>query len=152
MSLINEKNSNIGLESKKINLTIKMKKKYIAVFLIKEKDSYTELSRKKFNPTITEIKYQNKTFIIDISNYTCSKGLKQYYFLDIEKTNNSQLLFDNSKNESGITPEIIDMVISRKIIHQLTSNLTDSAFKLNLMMIFIGLCMGGLLGYIIGGL
>lgn len=125
------------------------KKKYIAVFLIKDQNSYSIEKKKRFNPSNKEITFRNKTYIINPSISTFSKGLKKFFLIDINITS-GHLLFRKGK-ESVITPEIIDMIISKKIIHQLTSNLTDTAIKMNIMMIIIGAVIGGLIGWIAGG-
>lgn len=128
------------------------KKKYIVIFLIKEQKVYTQIKKKRFNPSKTEIRFnKDKTYPINISNYTFSKGLKLYFFIDTSIADNCQLSFVKNGKKSLITPEIIDLLISEKIIHQLTSNLTDTAIKMNLMMIIIGAIIGGLIGWIAGG-
>lgn len=128
-----------------------LKKKYIAIFLIKEKEIYTVLKKKTFKPTNSEISYRDKTYTINVSNPTYSKLLKSFFFIDINKSVNCQLSFYKDKNDSNITAEIIDMIISKSIIKQLTSNLTDTAFKMNLMYIAFGMILGGLIGWIAGG-
>ena len=126
------------------------KKKYIAVFMLKEQESYTIQKRKKFNPLDKQkIRFRNKTYLYNIAIPTYSKGLKQYFLFDINSTT-GHLLFIKNK-ESLITPEIIDDICSKHIIRDLTSNLTNQAFKMNLMMIFLGLVIGGLIGWIAGG-
>lgn len=125
----------------------KKRKKYIAIFLLKEQNTYTVIKHKKFKPTITEIKVsKDKTKTINVSIPIYSKGLKLYYFIDIDK---GQLFFDKKKDI--ISNEILDLIISKSIIRQLTMNLSDTAFKMNLMYIFIGLIIGGLIGWIAGG-
>ena len=128
-----------------------IKKKYIIKFLIKEHGIYTVLKTKRFNPLNKEINFRDKTYIIDINIPTYRKTLKQFYFIDINKTENCQLIFYKNKNDSIITPEIMDLIVSKSIIKQLTSNLTDTAFKMNLMYIIFGAIIGGLIGWIAGG-
>jgi len=146
-----EKDSIQLIQKRKRFITMSKRKKYIIIFMIKEQNLYTEIKRKRFNPINTEINFKDKTYSIDVSKYSYSKGLKLFFFIDIRKSVECQLYFNDTKNKSKITPEILDMIISKKIIHQLTYNLTDKAIKLNLMMIIIGACIGGLIGYIIGG-
>lgn len=124
------------------------KKKYIVVFLTQEQSTYSVLKIKKFNPSIDTVKYLKNTYPINVSIPTYTRLLKLYYFIDIKE---GQISFNKNNNKSLISPEIIDLIVSRKIIHQLTSNLTDTAIKMNLMMIIIGATIGGLLGWIIGG-
>jgi len=125
------------------------KKKYIAIFVLKEQQSYTVQKRKKFNPLKKELSFKDKTYHYKISIPTYSKGLKQFYIFDIHTTTGHLLFFKNK--DSLITPEILDMICKRHTIQQLASNLTDTAFKVNLMMVFIGLVIGGLIGWIAGG-
>ncbi|GAH50916.1 unnamed protein product, partial [marine sediment metagenome] len=127
---------------------MRKKKKYIAIFMLKEQSSYTIKKRKKLNPIKKEISFRDKTYIYNIVIPSYSKGLKQFYLFDIHSTI-GHLVFIKNK-ESLITPEIIDSICKRKTVLQLTSNLTDTAFKVNLMMIFIGLIIGGLIGWIMG--
>jgi len=128
-----------------------LKKKYIVRFLIKEKDIYTVIKSKRIQPTDKEISFRDKTYIIDITNPTYSKILKLFFFIDINKSDDCQLSFVKKKITSKISPDDIDMVIGKHIIKQLTSNLTDTAFKTNLMYVIFGLIMGGLIGFIAGG-
>ena len=128
-----------------------IKKKYIIKFLIKEHGIYTVLKTKRFNPLNKEINFRDKTYIIDINIPTYRKTLKQFYFIDINKTENCQLIFHKNKNDSIITPEIMDLIVSKSIIKQLTSNLTDTAFKMNLMYIIFDAIIGGLIDWIAGG-
>jgi len=128
-----------------------LKKKYIVRFLIKEKDIYTVIKSKKIKPTDKEISFRDKTYIIDITNPTYSKILKLFFFIDINKSDDCQLSFVKKKNASKITPDDIDMIIGKHIIKQLTSNLTDTAFKTNLMYVLFGLILGGCIGWIAGG-
>lgn len=122
------------------------RKKYIAVFLIKEQLTYTILSVKRFIPSESTVRFKDKTFVITINKPTYSKGMKLFYFVDIEV---GQLNFDNTK-KSNINPKAIDMILSQKIITELTNNLSGS-FKMNLYNIIIGLLIGALGGFIVGG-
>ena len=128
-----------------------LKKKYIIKFLIKEKEIYTVIKSKRIQPTTKEVKFRDKTYIIDITNPTYSKVLKLFFFIDIELSENCQLSFVKNKKNSKITPEIIDLIVGKSIIKQLTSNLTDSAFRTNLMYVIFGLALGGAIGWIAGG-
>ena len=128
-----------------------LKKKYIIKFLIKEKEIYTVIKSKRIQPTTKEVKFRDKTYIIDITNPTYSKVLKLFFFIDIEMSENCQLSFVKNEKDSKITPEIIDLIVGKSIIKQLTSNLTDSAFRTNLMYVIFGLALGGAIGWIAGG-
>ena len=124
-----------------------IKKKYIAIFLTKEKNSYTITKAKRFNPS-------NKKFIdsnlIDISNYTFSKGLKNYYYLD--KDNKLQLNFDINQKLPNIDIKAVDDVLVRSIISQLTKDMSGSNLGKKIFDIIIGLVIGGLVGFIASGI
>ena len=133
------------------------KKRYIAVFLVKQKNSYEILKQKRFKPTNNIIRFQKKTYVIDVGNETASKGISQYYYIDIatgqlnvkdnKKLKASESLeFDNH----GINPEMVDMILSQKIISQLTSNLTNTQLKINIFLASIFSLLGGFIGYVIG--
>jgi len=129
------------------------KKRYIAVFLIKELDSYTIIGKKLFNPSnVSEngISYKGNSYIIDTSERTFSKGLNQIYYID--KNTKDQLLFSEIKRKtSKVDTGIIDMIIRKKIIKQLTSELGNTDYKSLLMYIIIGGIVGGLIGWIAKG-
>ena len=130
---------------------IRKKKKYIAVFLLKDQESYTIVKKKKFKPSNSkEIRFKGKLYIIRNLIPSFSKGLKNYYCINIEVAS-GHLLFKKNK-DSQITPKLLDTIIKGKIVHQLTSNLTDTAMKMNIMMIAIGGIIGGLIGWIAGGM
>ena len=129
---------------------MRKKKKYIAIFMLKESSSYTIQKRKKFNPIDKqEISFRNKTYLYNKAIPTFSYGLKQYFLFDINIATGHLIFIENKKCK--ITPDDIDDICLKHIVRDLTSNLTDTAFKMNLMMIFIGLIIGGLIGWIAGG-
>jgi len=125
------------------------KEKHRAVFMIKKESSYSIQKRKKLNPLNKTIDFQDKTYIYNTSIPSFSKGLKHFYLFDINKTNGHLLFWQNP--ECLISPKVMNMICKRKVVQQLTSNLTDTSFKINLMMVFIGLVIGGLIGWIAGG-
>lgn len=142
-------------------------KKYIAVFVVKEQEVHTILSKKKFKPTNTTVRFRKHTYIMDVEIPTYSHGLYLYYFIDLRK--GQQILSDDIEIEEEqdldvdseeytnqlllkareIDPEITDMLISRKIISQLTTNLSDTAMKINIMTLLIGGVIGAMVGYTI---
>lgn len=123
------------------------RKKYIAIFLIKEQNTYTIVGKKFFDPTKESMEYKNNTYIFNHSIPTYSKGLKLLFFLD--KDTKKQLLFVKNKNDN-IDTEIIDLIMSKKIIKQLTSELGGVDFTSILLYVGVGLALGGMIGYIIG--
>lgn len=62
----------------------------------------------------------------------------------------TQLFFEGS-TRSIISPKIIDMIMSQKIVSELTSNLGGNKFLLNFMTLIFGGIMGALIGYIVAG-
>jgi len=124
-------------------------KKYIAVFVLKEQGSYTIKKRKKFNPINKDLNYKNKTFTdINITIPTYTKGLKLFYYFDLE---HEQLFIGESDNLDPLTPEMRDLLFSKKIIAQFISGLID-VFKLkNLWNIILYILFGSLIGFIIRG-
>ncbi len=123
------------------------RKRYIAVFLIKEQNAYTITGKKPFNPTLDSMEFKGNTYIINSETHTFSRGLNLFFF--IEKDSKKQLLFVKSKSQGNDT-EIVDLIMSKKIIKQLTSELGGLDFKTILLYLIIGLALGGMIGSIIG--
>ena len=149
----------------------KKTKKYVAIFVLKEQGTFTRLAKKKFKPTDTSIRFRKRTFILDTSLATFSAGLKQFFFIDfvngqtyLEQDNQDiaeTKLTKKQKEEKAkllklqnlkVDPEITDMLISRKIISQLTANLTGNAMGINIMTLIIGIVIGACIGYIVAGM
>lgn len=151
------------------------KKKYIAIFVLKEQGTFTRLGKKKFKPTDNYVRFNKRTFILDTSFATYSRGLKQFFFIDLingqtylEQDNQDVAdakLTKKQKREKEkedakllklqnktIDPEITDMLISRKVIAQLTTNLNSNAIGINIMTLIVGVVMGGFIGYTIAGM
>ena len=152
------------------------KKKYVAIFVLKEQGTFTRLGKKKFKPTNDCIRFRKRTFILDSSFATYSRGLKQFFFIDLL---NGQTYLEQEDNEDKanvkltkkqkrekqkevatqlklkelfIDPEITDMLISRKVIAQLTTNLNNNPIGINIMTLIIGVVMGGFIGYTVAGM
>ena len=124
------------------------KNKYKAIFLIKREGSFAITGKKRFRPSKTNIRFRKGSYPIDVSIPTYIKGLKMFYFIEVDKT---QLFFSKNKNESMISPKIIDMIMSQKIVSQLTSNLGGSALKMSILTLIFGGIMGALIGFIVAG-
>ncbi len=124
------------------------RKRYVAIFLIKEQNSYTIIDKKFFNPIKDSIEYRSNTYIINTSTPTYTKGLKLLFFIDTDTK--KQLLFVKRK-DTNIDTEIVDLIMSKKIIKQLTSELGGIDFKTILLYLGLGLLIGGLIGYLLGG-
>lgn len=123
------------------------KKRYYAFFLVKREGTYSRLRKKRFSPTKAIVNYKKGSYPLDVSKPTYERGLKLFYFIEIDKT---QLFFSENKSSNIISPKIIDMIMNQKIVSQLTQNLSGSG-KMNLLTLFLGLFMGAMLGFIIAG-
>lgn len=123
-----------------------IKKKYIMVLVQEQQGIFSILKKKRFNPIKPQISYKKHAYTVDVNTPSYSVGLKFYYFVDIKQ---GQLTYYKDVN-SDANPEIVDMILYKKIISQLTANLSGDAYKLNIITLVIGAVMGGLLGYIIG--
>lgn len=121
-------------------------KKYIAVFLTKEQNSYTITKVKGFNPSDDKFIERN---LLDISDYTFSKGLRNYFFID--KSNKLQLSFVNGK-VPNIDTKAVDDTLAKNIISQLTKDMSGVNLSKRIFDIIIGLVIGGLIGFIASGI
>lgn len=124
------------------------KKRYIAVFVIKEQEVRVVLRRKRFKPSSDTVRFRKSTFPIDVSYPTYAKGLRLFYFIDIK---DGQVLLNETTEESVINPEILDIILARKIVSQLTSNLANTETKMKAFSILLGIIIGALGGFIAGG-
>ncbi len=122
------------------------KKKYIAVFLTKEQNSYTITKAKRFTPSSEKF---IKVNLIDISNYTFSKGLRNYYYID--KANKLQLSFIKIE-KINVDIKAVDDVLAREIISQLTKDMSGVNLTKRLIDIILGAVIGGLIGFIASGI
>ena len=124
------------------------KNKYKAIFLIKREGSYSIVGKKRFRPSKKMIRFKRATYVIDVSRPTFIRALKMFYFIEIDKT---QLFFGKNTERTGVSPKVVDMIMSQKIVHDLTTNLAGNAFAINLVTLIFGGLMGGLIGFIIAG-
>ena len=119
------------------------KKKYIAVFLLKEKESYSVLKIIRFNPLNPIINGKR----IDTNNPTFSKGLKTFFYLE---SKGNQLSF-NSIELSNMDIKIIDDILSKKVISELTKDMSGSNLRRKIFDMITGALIGGLTSFIIAG-
>ncbi len=124
------------------------KKKYIALFVIKQEGTYSRVGKKRFNPKKDSIRFKGGRYLINSAHPTYIRGLKLYYFVDIEGEAN--ICFAKTKGVA-ISPQIVDMIISKKIVSQLTTNLSTGALRMSILTLLIGVLLGGAFGYIISG-
>ena len=143
------------------------KKKYYAVFLVVQEGSYSRYKKKRFRPSKNTVKISTGTYVLDVSRPTYIKGLKLFYFINVEKADgqlplkkkikgkneikDAQLSFKDRKSEIKITPRMLDDLISQHIIRDLSQNLGDNKTIFNIMTFIIGAITGGAFGFIIAG-
>lgn len=128
------------------------KQKYIVWFVKKEQEIYSILDKKRIFAFSKKVRYKKGVYFIDTSNPTFKKPLRLFFLIDIDKSDNCQLHIIKNKKNSGITPKDIDLFIEQEIVGQLTTNLSDTTMKMNIMLVILGLAFGGLVGWIVGGL
>jgi len=127
-------------------MKIKSQKKYFAVFTVNQNEVQNVIGLKRIKPTMEKVSFRNKTFLLQIEYPSYIKGKKIFYFFNLK---DGQLLFNKTSENSIINPEIIDSILSKSIINQLTSNL-NTKWKVELPMILCSAGFGGMLGFIIG--
>lgn len=120
-------------------------KKYYAIWVIKEQNKYNVIHKQKIKPTTQEVSHNDKTHLIEINDPIFIRGRKLFYFVDY--LNGQLSLREKHKN---IEPELLDSIISKQVLKQLTSNLLPKRFDEMFIYIGLGVLIGTLLGYIIG--
>lgn len=124
------------------------KTKYFAIFVMEVNQSYSFVKMKRINPIKRKVRYsKDKLFLLQAEFPTYINGLKIYYFFDLQA---GQLLFNKTSDESIINSDIIDNIMCKNIVNQLTSSLMSNKFVMNLIQIIFGGIFGGLIGYLIG--
>lgn len=142
------KNKEIVISQNK-GITMKNSKtKYYAIFVMEVNESYSFVKMKRINPINRKVRYRkDKLFILQSERPTYINGLKVYYFFDLQT---GQLLFNKTSADSIINSDIIDNIMCKNIVNQLTSSLMSNKFVMNLFQIIFGGIFGGLIGYLIG--
>lgn len=152
-----------------LNLNKRKKKKYKIRFVIEEKGIYNVIGKKKLNPLKEWVRYKNNAYLIDVNNPTYSQGLNLFYLIDVKgksvkltkQKRKKRIIEIKNKNviSKALTteiinydPESVDLVIFKKIVKQLSSNLNANAFVINLIAVIIGVAIGGPIGWILGGM
>ena len=125
----------------------KKRKKYYAVFLVNQTGSYSRIAKRRFKPTAQKVRYRKGSYIVDVSTPSYTKGLKIFYFYEIGKPAHMTFI----EKDSVLSPKIIDMILSQKIVSELTTNLSGNAIKMNIITLVFGALMGGAFGFIIAG-
>ena len=129
-------------------MLLKKKKKYYALILQKQEGTYNRIGKKRLRPTTKEFNFRKKPFKINVEKPAYVRGLKVFYFFDL--TTSQQILVGNNKSPI-IDADIMDMIYSKKIVKQLTTNLNNTAWKMNLTTLILGIAIGGAFGFIIKG-
>lgn len=147
----------------------KKKEKHYAIFCIKQHGVFKRISRKRVNPLDKFVRKGKNTFTFEVGFPTYRRGLKIFYFIDIEKgqlvSKNAKIikkvkegkvidvhvLFTDEGRQLLMSPKTLDRLISQKIVGQLTSNLSDNAWKMSVMSIILGVIIGALAGFITAG-
>lgn len=125
------------------------KKRYIAVFLTTEQGTYSVLKRKFFKPSDKTVRYVvGKSYKVDVSRPTYTKGLKLFYFIDINPKK-GQLFFKANKDNNE-NPELIDMILRQGIISQIAGSLGKSK-NAGMMSLIFAFIFGAVVGFMIAG-
>lgn len=125
------------------------KKRYIAIFLTTEQGTYSVLKKKLFKPSDKTVRYEvGKSYKVDVSRPTYTKGLRLYYFIDINPRK-GQLFFKHDKNNNE-NPEIIDMILRQGIIGQIAGSLGKN-MSAGIMTLIVAFIFGGVVGFMIAG-
>lgn len=128
-------------------MNIKHKKKYYAIITVRENELQSFIGFKRIKPTQTSFSFKNKSFPIQIEFPTYIKGNKVFYFYNY--LDETLLLFNDKTNRNIMNADIIDKILAKSIISQLTSNLNQK-WKIEIPYILLSLGFGGMIGYIIG--
>ena len=147
------------------------RKKYKIRFVIQEKGIYNVVGKKNLNPLKEWVRYKNKAYLIDVVNPTYTQGLNLFFLIDVkgksieltkQKRRKKQKIDKKDKKDvksevlttqiADYDPEAVDLVIFKKIVKQLSSNLNANTFVINLIAIIIGIAIGGPIGWILGGM
>ena len=147
------------------------KKKYKIKFVIEEKGIYNVVGKKNLNPLNEWVRYKNKAYLIDVNNPTYTQGLNLFFLIDVKgksieltKRKKKEQKIEIKKKKKDVKseilttkiadydPEAVDLVIFKKIVRHLSSNLNTNTFVMNIITIIIGIAIGGPIGWIIGGM
>ncbi|MFX1590586.1 MAG: hypothetical protein ACFFC1_20830 [Promethearchaeota archaeon] len=127
-------------------MNFKLNKKYFAIITVRENELQNVIGFKRIKPTDKHFSFKNKTFPITIENPTYIKGNKVYYFYNF--LDESLLLFNDKSNREIMNADIIDKILAKNIVNQLTANLNQK-WKVELPMLLFAGGFGGLIGFII---
>jgi len=127
-------------------MKFKISKKYFAIITVRENDLQNIIGFKRIKPTSKHFSFKGKSFPITIEFPTYIKGNKVYYFYNF--LDEALLLFNDKSNKEIMNADIIDKILAKSIVNQLTANLNQK-WKVELPMLLFSAGFGGLLGFII---
>ena len=127
-------------------MNFKLNRKYFAIICVRENDLQNIIGFKRIKPTDKSFSFKRKSFPIQIEFPTYIKGKKVFYFFNY--LDESQLLFNDTSNKEIMNADIIDSILAKSIVNQLTANLNQK-WKVELPMLIFSMVFGGLIGYII---
>lgn len=127
-------------------MKFKQNKKYFAIITVRENELQNVIGFKRIKPTDKNFSFKGKTFIISVEYPTYIKGNKVYYFYNF--LDESLLLFNDKSSREIMNADIIDQILAKSIVNQLTANLNQK-WKVELPMLLFSAGFGGLLGFII---
>lgn len=123
------------------------KRKYIAVITIRENELQEVIGFRKLDPTQESFSFRKKSFIVQIDKPTYKKKNKSYYFYNYS---DERILGFGKSNPKPINADVIDTILAKNIVNQLTANL-NQRWKVELPIIIFSCIFGGLIGFIIRG-
>ena len=127
-------------------MNFRLRKKYYAIITVRENELQSLIGVKRIKPTNISFSFKKKSFPIQIEFPTYIKGNKVFYFYNF--LDETLLLFNDKTNRNTMNADVIDTILSKSIVSQLTSNLNQK-WKMDLPYIFLSAGFGGLLGFII---
>lgn len=127
-------------------MNFKINRKYFAIITVRENELQNVIGFKRIKATDKTFSFKGKTFPITAENPTYIKGNKVYYFYNF--LDESLLLFNDKSNREIMNADIIDKIMAKNIVNQLTANLNQK-WKVELPMLLFSAGFGGLLGFII---
>jgi len=124
------------------------KKKYIVILVIKEQGNYNRIKKKRFKPPNFKIQYKKGMFLVKYRYPTYVRGLKNYYFIDVET--GTQINF-RKLTKGTYNPTTINLMLGQGVIRDIVSGLGEKSNVMNIMLIILGVIIGVPSGIILAG-
>lgn len=115
------------------------------IFVRKVSGIHTTINIRKISILTTAVKIGDKQFPIDISKPVFRIKNVFYYMIDVDS---GQVIY--AQKQSEVSPEILDMVIGKKIVSQIVSSLEKLNWKDYILYIILSIGLGLALGFILG--